>query len=376
MADEVIVPIRELTDEEAIAWLRAQPGFGASLRPIDLAQRFGWPKYRVTRRLQRWEQEGLVARQCATAIATPATPQEMASPVVADKLQPLQRGVQLVQLRATARELAATPVPAPTVVAAPIATPIATVAAPIATRPTTLDVLAYTIAVGLAGATAYFSIRGMVILFPDMVTAVTALAIAMEAGKVVTAGVLARHWHRAPWIWRFTLMGLIAGLALINAAGVASQLVAAHVGERGRAESVLDVQEKSLDAKIAAQTHVVQDLDRKIGQIDSAIEEAAKRGRTNTALAAIEGQRKARAGLVDERKRETGTLAALQAERATVAAKAHQAEVESAPIRYVARLLSSDVDSERAIRWLICLMVICADPTSLALVAFVSARRA
>jgi hypothetical protein len=38
--------------------------------------------------------------------------------------------------------------------------------------------------------------------------------------------------------------------------------------------------------------------------------------------------------------------------------------------------MSIDADSDRAIRWLIALMVICADPTSLALVAFVSARRA
>jgi hypothetical protein len=59
-----------------------------------------------------------------------------------------------------------------------------------------------------------------------------------------------------------------------------------------------------------------------------------------------------------------------------VAAKARQIDIESAPIRYVAELLSVDTDSERAIRWLIALMVICADPTSLALVAFVSARRA
>jgi len=40
--------------------------------------------------------------------------------------------------------------------------------------------------------------------------------------------------------------------------------------------------------------HNVADLDRRLGQIDSAIEEAAKRGKTSTAVLAIEGQLKAR----------------------------------------------------------------------------------
>jgi hypothetical protein len=44
-------------------------------------------------------------------------------------------------------------------------------------------------------------------------------------------------------------------------------------------------------------------------------------------------------------------------ERATVAAKGRQIETEAAPIRYVAELLGADTDSEKAIRWLILVMV-------------------
>jgi hypothetical protein len=57
-----------------------------------------------------------------------------------------------------------------------------------------------------------------------------------------------------------------------------------------------------------------------------------------------------------------------------VAAKARQADAEAAPIRYVAELLGADNDSERAIRLLILLMVLCRDP--LALTAAASARGA
>src|SRR5262249_53475239 len=40
------------------------------------------------------------------------------------------------------------------------------------------------------------------------------------------------------------------------------------------------------------------------------------------------------------------------------AAKGRQIETEATPIRYVAELIGADADSERAIRWLIALMVL------------------
>jgi hypothetical protein len=42
------------------------------------------------------------------------------------------------------------------------------------------------------------------------------------------------------------------------------------------------------------------------------------------------------------------------------------------PIRCVAELIGADTDSERAIRWLIALMVVCCDPLAIALTAAAS----
>jgi hypothetical protein len=238
-----------------------------------------------------------------------------------------------------------------------------------------VDLAAYTAAVALAGAAAWFSIRGMVVLFPGSPVPVVVMAIAMEAAKLITAGWLARRWSSTAAVWRLALILFVAGLAVINATGVFAQLVSAHVGDRGAAASHLEAQTADIEAKIDVQAHKVADLDRRLGQIDATIEEAAKRGRAKTALEAIEGQRKFREALVDERNREAGTLAALKAERASAAARGRQIETEAAPIRYVAELLGVDTDSERAIRWLIALMVLCCDPLAIALTAAASARR-
>jgi hypothetical protein len=242
-------------------------------------------------------------------------------------------------------------------------------------RGVAVDLIAYTAAIALAGAAAWFSIRGMVVLFPGSPNSVIAMAVAMEAAKLITAGWLARRWRATALIWRAALVVFVFGLAVINAAGVYAQLVAAHVGDRGAATSRLEEQTADIDAKISVQAHTVADLDRRLAQIDAAVEKATEKGRTTAAMKLADDQRRARAGLVDERKREAGTLAALQAQRAGVAAKGRQIETEAAPIRYVAELVGADTDSEKAIRWLIALMVLCCDPLAIALTAAASARR-
>jgi hypothetical protein len=237
-----------------------------------------------------------------------------------------------------------------------------------------IDITAYVVAVALAGAAAFFSIKGMVVIFPGSPVAVVVMAVAMESAKLVTAGWLARRWRVTASIWRLVLVGLVAGLAIINATGVYAQLVAAHVGERGEAASRLEERTADLDARTDVQAHKVADLDRRLGQIDSMIEDATKRGRTKTAIEAMEGQRKVRGALADERNREAGTLAVLKAERASVVSKGRQIETEAAPIRYVAAVFGV-TDPEVAIRWLIALMVLCCDPLAIALTAAASARR-
>jgi hypothetical protein len=58
-------------------------------------------------------------------------------------------------------------------------------------------------------------------------------------------------------------------------------------------------------------------------------------------------------------------------------AKGPKIETEAAPIRYVAELVGADTDSEKAIRWLVLMMVLCCDPLAIALTAAAaaSARR-
>jgi hypothetical protein len=145
---------------------------------------------------------------------------------------------------------------------------------------------------------------------------------------------------------------------------------AAHGGERNALQSAIETQDATLAARIDVQAHAVADLDRR--RIDSTIEDAAKRGRTEAALSAIDGQRKPPHVLAGERQQEASTVADLKAERATLDANGQQIEAEAAPISCDAKPIGADTDREWAIRWLLALMVLCCDPP--ALTAAASAR--
>src|SRR5258706_4827124 len=74
-----------------------------------------------------------------------------------------------------------------------------------------IDVTAYVAAIALAGAAAWFSIRGMVVLFPGSPLSVIGMSVAMEAAKLVTAGWLARRWRATEWVWRGRPIALVTG---------------------------------------------------------------------------------------------------------------------------------------------------------------------
>jgi hypothetical protein len=70
-----------------------------------------------------------------------------------------------------------------------------------------IDGLAYLAAIALASVAAFFSIKGMVTLFPGAPTAIIVMAATMEAAKLITAGWLARRWRSTAWVWRLALVG-------------------------------------------------------------------------------------------------------------------------------------------------------------------------
>ncbi len=76
-----------------------------------------------------------------------------------------------------------------------------------------------------------------------------------------------------------------------------------------------------------------------------------------------------------ERQQAAEALADHKVEGGSIQVRASIAESKAMPLRYAAELIGVGADSEKVIRWLIDLMVLCCDPLAIALIATASARR-
>lgn len=261
--------------------------------------------------------------------------------------------------------------PEPAVVSPAPAVPAPVAAAPERARAS--RAFALTAALALAAVAAYFSVAGMAEIFPGDPVAVMVLAGTMEAGKLVIAGWLAAHWRRTGWKLRTVLVALVAGLALINAAGVFGKLVEAHVSVAATSRSGVTERIEALDARVVAQTAVVADLAGRIAQIDRAVDESTRRGRVTRAINLATQERATRDGLDTQRQAATATLVGLQAQRAALTGERSRIEASAGPIQYLATMAGTA--PEAAVRWLILLMVLCCDPAAIALTVAASASR-
>ncbi len=375
MPETNIIPIRALSDNEALAWIVAQRQLETT--GTALARDWDWTRSKVRRRLANWSAAGLITVEPGRhgrKVITPAADFAATLAVAAAHPAPTAHQAASVQPAVAAFQTTAASVPE-TPSAALAALPVPGTTDPMVAGRATgfVDLLVYAVAIGLASTAAYFSVRGMVVLFPAAPIAIVGMALAMEAAKLVTVAFLARQWQRIARISRAVLVVLVAGLAAINAVGVYSQLVAAHLGDRISATSSLDAAASALASRIEVQTATVADLDRRVAQIDAAIGEMIKRGRTSGALDAIGSQRKVRDALVAQRRIEADTLAGLKSQANAVTVKSRQVEVENAPIMYVAQLMGGT--TEQTIRLLILLMVLTCDPLAIALTAAAAANR-
>jgi hypothetical protein len=190
---------------------------------------------------------------------------------------------------------------------------------------------------------------------------------------LVCSAWLARHWRTTGILLRGTLTVLIVTLAVINAVGVYGRLTAAHLTVHAAAVAATEQEASTVGARIEAQAHAVSDIDRRVAQIDMAIEEAAKRGRTKAAMALADEQHRNREALVAQRQREAATLVSLKTDQAQVQAESRRVEADIGPLRYAAMLLG--LDSEQALRLLILLMVLSCDPMAIVLVIAASGRK-
>jgi hypothetical protein len=296
------VSVHPFSDAEAFAWLRSQVGGSVAASAAGLGRQWGWNRVRASRRLKAWQVAGHIRR----------------------------RGHKIVVIGGVSDAVTAgvTGTVAPGLpTAAPRTSPVS--------RATLLAALA------LACVSAGFSIDGLTTIFVGAFWPVIMMSVALEAGELVATAWLTEHWRTAPRPLRLVLVAMIAVLMGLNPVGVFGFLTRARLDHTVTADLALTDRAVDIKARLALQIQAVADLDRRIGQIDAAVEELTRRGRPAGAMMLAGQQRRARADLDTARQAQARSLAATQIEEAKIDAQRRRIEADVGPVRYLAELIGS-----------------------------------
>jgi hypothetical protein len=247
-----------------------------------------------------------------------------------------------------------------------------TVATPMAASRDGVTVSTFAAALFLATVSGGFSIFGMTAVFAGAFWPVIGMGIALEGGKLSAVAWLGRHARTAPRRLKAGLVALVGVLMMLNAIGAYGFLAKAHIGHALAGDLAVAGRAAEIESRMSVQSGVVTDLDRRIAQIDGTVAAATQRGKINTALAAMEGQRQARRSLTDERDRAAATLATLQVEKASIDGERRMVEADLGPVRYLATLLGAG--DQDVMRWFIFVVALLLDPAAV-LLLLASARR-
>jgi hypothetical protein len=213
---------------------------------------------------------------------------------------------------------------------------------------TPVKLASFIVALALACVSAAVSIDGLTAIFAGAFWPVTVMG-----AKLVAAAWLAENWFSAPGPERSRRVRLPYRAHLDHMVTIVMALADKAAGT---------------EARLAIQARSVADLDRRIPQIDAAVEELTRLGRPVAAMTFADQKRRNRADIVATRLREAQVLASLRIDKVRIDAERGRAEADVGLVRYLAELIGMPTtDIERPVRMLTLALAAALDPMAVAL---------
>jgi hypothetical protein len=343
--------VHVLTDQQAVHWLSEQPGGQIEATMTQLAATLGWSRPTLGRRVD----QGLIARRPGKGRTSIFSVGSAVGATVVATISP--NATVGVSVDATIPRDPTTIAPLPAISPPPERPPASPTQA--------ITVAAFVAALALAVVSGGFSIVGLTSIFAGAFWPIIGMGVGFEGGKLAAVAWLGHHGSYTSRPLACALVLLVTAMVVLNVIGAYGFLSQAHIQHALAGDLEVAGQAAETDARIAVQTTVVADLDRRVGQIDGAIETATQRGRSNTAMNLADQQRKNRADLVAARLLESKGLAALQVEKARIDGERRKVESDLGPVRYISALIG--IPAETVMRWFILAVAFILDPAAVVL---------
>ena len=221
---------------------------------------------------------------------------------------------------------------------------------------------------------AVYSILGLTAIFAAAFWPIIIMGGSLEFGKIITTLWLHKYWDRAEIQYKIYLCSAVAILMLLTSMGVFGFLSKAHLDQAVPSGDVA-AKVQIFDDKIKTQQDNIKAARAALTQMDAAVDQTMSRSTTEQGADKAAGLRrsqgKERTALQNDISKAQKEITTLQEQRAPIAAEMRKVEAEVGPIKYIAALVYGDNPDanvlEKAVRWVIILIVIVFDPLALTL---------
>ena len=223
----------------------------------------------------------------------------------------------------------------------------------------------------LSSVAAYYSIVGLVAIFPTAVFPIILMGITLELAKLVCASWLYRNWKTAPATIKYYFTVAVVILSFITSMGIFGFLSKAHIDQTlGGADTSIEL--KTIEDQIASEQQRLDNAQRSLTALDRLVDQSD----IEKAIRVRNLQRKERALLANEINSASTAIKTLNTQANPLRKESKRTIAEVGPIKYIADLLygeSTEGTLEKAVRAVIILLVLVFDP--LAIILLIAANR-
>ena len=230
-------------------------------------------------------------------------------------------------------------------------------------------------ALSLSMVAAWYSILGLTAIFASAVIPIIIMGGILEVAKVTVTVWLHEYWHRCRLLMKCYLVPAVFMLMVITSMGIFGFLSKAHTDQSLVSGDVL-AKIAVYDEKIKVAKDNIDANRRALKQMDEAVDQVMGRSQdekgADKAVGLRRAQAKERNRLLAEIAAEQKKITVISEERAPIAAEVRKVEAEVGPIKYIAALVYGDNPDtnllERAVRWVIIILVVVFDPLAIMMV--------
>lgn len=217
----------------------------------------------------------------------------------------------------------------------------------------------------LSGVAAYYSVIGLAAIFAAAFFPVVIMGGMLEVSKVVATSWLFRNWKSAPKYIKMYLIGAISVLMLLTSMGIYGFLSKAHMDQTlagGTSGSELKV----IEQQIQYEQKRIENAQKSLSTLDRLVDQT-----TGEAASVLrEKQARERRSISAEIASANTSIKDLNSQAMPLRRENLQSTADVGPIKFIAARIYGETDAtvlERAVGWVILLIIFAFDPLALAL---------